>query len=448
MAKIAFLDTNVFLHYQPFDQIVWPKILQVSEVTIIVPPIIIRELNKHKELGAKQRVRERAGLVLKKLSSLFATGCKAYIRDGVEIYLEDRDPIIDFTQLQLNKDIQDDHLIASIIMFRKERPEADVILVSSDSALTLIGKSRRHNIQVTILPANLRLPEELDQEQSRIRELEKKVRDLELKSPQISMVFADGNQHAGFTLQKPMEMTEAEIVEKTSLIQKQYRKMEQQPKQKSEYTGQLATIAEAMANINASMGNILLPEDIARYNTELDQFFKEYAEYLQNGILYENMRRRTVKLLIFVANDGTSPAEDIDVFLHFPDGFEIMNEASFPKAPKPPNPPDTPKTQMQRMMESVTISPNLFSPIMGRIPNGVLSPRNISTPNIRKTRSYEVTFDILRIKHKLQEAVEPLYILFESYDAAKSFQIEYRLLAANIPTEVTGQLHVIINKDL
>lgn len=446
MTKTVFLDTNIFIHYQLFDQIDWLKILNVSDVTIVVPPIIIRELNKHKELNTKSRIRERASLVLKKLSSLFASGCTASVSNGVVICLEDRDPTIDFAQLHLNKDIQDDQLIASILMWLRENPGVEVVLVTSDAALTLIGKSRRHNISAITLPDNLKLPEGIDQDQVRIRELEKKIRDLELKTPQISLVFADGNQYINLILQKPIELTEAALAEKIDLIRKQYPKMEQQLKPKPEYSGQLASIVEAMANINASMGNILLPEDIEKYNTELDQFIQGYSEYLKKSIWYENLRRRTIKLSLFIANDGTAPADDIDVFLHFPDGFEILDEEHFPREPKPPTPPDTPKTSMQRMLESVAISPYLYSPIMGRVPNGIASLKNISGPNIRKTGSYEVTFEITRIKHKLQEAVDPLYILFNSFDTAKSFQIDYRLLAANMPEETSGQLHVIINK--
>jgi hypothetical protein len=136
------------------------------------------------------------------------------------------------------------------------------------------------------LPDHLKLPEGIDQDHVRIRELEKKIRDLELKTPQISLVFADGNQYINLILQKPIELTEAAIAEKIDLIRKQYPKMEQQLKPKPEYSGQLASIVEAMANINASMGNILLPEDIEKYNTELDQFIQGYSEYLKKSIWY------------------------------------------------------------------------------------------------------------------------------------------------------------------
>ncbi len=85
--------------------------------------------------------------------------------------------------------------------------------------------------------------------------------------------------------------------------------------------------------------------------------------------------------------------------------------------------------------------------LMSRIPDTVLPPQNVSAPNIRNTGSYNVDFHIQRLKHKLQEPTDPLYVIFESFESARSFNIDYRLLAANIPNEVTGQLHIIIEKD-
>lgn len=446
MLKVVFLDTNIFLHYRPFDQIIWTDILKVSELTIVIPPIIIRELNKQKELNPRPRIKNRASKVLKKLSSLFTSASQVNIRLGVKVCFEDRDPIIDFKKLQLNQEIQDDHLIASIIMFRSEMPEADIVLVTSDTGLILIGKARRHNIQVIQLPNILKLHEEPDQDQIRIRELEKKVHNLELKSPKVSLVFPNGSQRATFVLINPIEVTEDKIVEKIESIKQKYPKMEQS-KQVSELHGQPASILKTIADIAAYSGNILSSEDIDRYNKELDEFYQAYSEYIQKGILYENLRCRTIKLSICIINDGTAPAEDVDVLLHFPNGFEIMDTQNFPGEPKPPDPPDTPRTQMQRMIEATRMPTEYFPSIISNIPNGILAPRNISTPNIKKTGSYDVEFNIQRIKHKLQETFDPLYILFDSFEAVQSFQINYRLLAANIPEEVTGRLHVIIEKD-
>ena len=63
MPKTAFLDTNIYIHYQIFDQIKWPEILHTSKVMIVIPPVTIRELNRLKDLNLGTRVRKRAGKV-------------------------------------------------------------------------------------------------------------------------------------------------------------------------------------------------------------------------------------------------------------------------------------------------------------------------------------------------------------------------------------------------
>ncbi len=48
---VLFLDTNIFLHYQSFDQINWSVLVGAQNVGIIIPPITVHELNKHKDLS-------------------------------------------------------------------------------------------------------------------------------------------------------------------------------------------------------------------------------------------------------------------------------------------------------------------------------------------------------------------------------------------------------------
>jgi predicted ribonuclease YlaK len=71
MPKTIFLDTNVYLHYKLFDQIDWQEIVHGDAITIVIPPVIIRELNKNKEAHPQTRIRKRAAAVIKKLARLF-----------------------------------------------------------------------------------------------------------------------------------------------------------------------------------------------------------------------------------------------------------------------------------------------------------------------------------------------------------------------------------------
>lgn len=453
MSKMVFLDTNVYLHYQLFDQINWPKVLKASEVMIVVPPVTIRELNRHKELHPRSQVKERAGTVIRKLQTLFVSGSQAHVRDGVEIRLEDRDPTIDFEAFQLNHDIQDDHLIASIIMLRNEEPGADVILITSDAGLALMAKARRLSIQTTMLPDNLKLTEEPDPNQLHIRELEEKIRALELKIPQLSLTFEDGNNHFTYVLQPPIELTREELAVKLQAIEQQYPKLNHpklnhQPKEQiGDMPEQLASVAEAVASVNAYYYAIFLPSaEIDRYNTELDKFYQTYAEYVRSDVSFQNLKHRSIKLSLLVANDGTAPAEDVDVFLHFPDVFELKDERGFPKHPIPPDPPAKPRTQMAQLL-GLGNGARMILPHLITRKDSILRPPNVSAPNIKRTSGFDVNFHVQRIKHRLQESAEPLYIVFESFERAKSFQISYRMLAANLPSEVTGKLGVVIRKD-
>jgi hypothetical protein len=43
--------------------------------------------------------------------------------------------------------------------------------------------------------------------------------------------------------------------------------------------------------------------------------------------------------------------------------------------------------------------------------------------------------------------VASVNIQFEDYETAKSFHVDYRIRAANIPEEIKGNLHVIIEKE-
>lgn len=446
MQKILFLDANVYLHYQPFDQIDWLEVAQADTATIVVPPVTIRELNKNKDTHPIARIRKRADAALKVLSRLFDSVACAPLRAGVEIRLEDRDPLVDFTLLQLNREVQDDHLIASILLCRDEEPDANIVLITADTGLTLVAKARRLGLATTRLPDSLKLPEEPDPDQVRIRKLEQELHELRSKCPQLSLVFEDGAQYAKFALPRPVELTQVAIEERIREIRKRYPKMQEQPRQEIQVHGAVDSIADLGASLEALKGllleNTLLPADIAAYNTKLDEFYDVYAKYLVKAAISQNLGRRSLKVEIWLANDGTAPAEDIDIYMRFPGGFALGRR--LPNPPEQPEPPSPPKTPMQKMTESLAgIRVPYFGPYS---PTPVVPPGNVSGPSIKRTHSYDVDYHVERIKHGLREPLDPLYVVFESFEGASSFQIEYRILAAELPHEIVGKLHIVVEK--
>src|SRR5438105_35064 len=78
----VFLDTNIYLHYQPFEQIDWRKLLKSRCITLCVPAVVVSELDKHKDEHRTRRIRKRAGAVSAKLFEYFDAD-KPEVRSGV-----------------------------------------------------------------------------------------------------------------------------------------------------------------------------------------------------------------------------------------------------------------------------------------------------------------------------------------------------------------------------
>ena len=73
MAKKIFIDTMIFLHYKAIDGIDLCCLLNVDELVIVIPRITLRELDKHKNIHASKKVRDRAKRIVSKLENWITT---------------------------------------------------------------------------------------------------------------------------------------------------------------------------------------------------------------------------------------------------------------------------------------------------------------------------------------------------------------------------------------
>jgi hypothetical protein len=53
MPRVAFLDTNIFLHCQPLREIPWRDVLQTDEVMLIATRVVVAELDEQKDVNTK-----------------------------------------------------------------------------------------------------------------------------------------------------------------------------------------------------------------------------------------------------------------------------------------------------------------------------------------------------------------------------------------------------------
>ena len=63
----CFVDTNIFIEFQMFDEIGWPSVLEANQVCLVVPGIVINELEKHKKHPTRKRLKKRSKSIVRKL---------------------------------------------------------------------------------------------------------------------------------------------------------------------------------------------------------------------------------------------------------------------------------------------------------------------------------------------------------------------------------------------
>lgn len=435
--RFAFLDTNTFLHYEGIDQIDWPDLLGCDEVTIVIAPIVIRELNRHKDAPTSPKIRDRAAAALKKLHDWSEQAPPVMIRNSVELQFRVQDPLLDFASEKLSLNIPDDHLVATMLEFRNEHPGSELILVTEDLGLKL--KAGIHGLPKFQLPVSLRLPDELNIEQKRIKQLEQELKHLRDRMPAVKLLFRTEEQYLHVSVPAAEVLTAEALASSMEAIRAKYAKIEKKTDN--------APVAPTLGDFLGITLFGIPPEDVQKYNEALDTFYAAYEKHLPVLQDFKNRQRLTARLDIVLVNDGTSPAEDIDIFMHFPDGFELFNEQDLPKMPTAPKAPARPTTLQERIagsMRTPLLTPGLFTPSFPDFHQPFI--RNVSRPSIRRTHSYVVEFGVGRVKHGFNEPLDPLYIRFESFESARSFAIDYRLYAGNLPDPVEGQLHVIVDR--
>lgn len=424
------LDTNFFLHFKSFEQVDWLDLLHVKDVSILIVPIVLRELDRHKDTHPIRKLRKRAATAIKQLGGLRSAPA---IRPGIGVVFHSREPDIDFPSNQLRSDVSDDFMIAHLLCLRRDCPSVPPVLVSNDLGLRMKADSR--GFDVVEPPEAWGLPDEPDPPEVKVRELERELQAVRDRSARLVLRFASGTDHQRFTVHEVRELTPVDIQHRIDRLNYPY--LELDPR-----TG----IPQGASLLRLGSGLLQLqPEDLSAYNQSLVVFFEEYRQYLNAHNRYEIEEALTIRIVLVVKNEGTSPARDVRASLHFPDGFSVLNEDDLADEPVEPAVPRKPMTALERLGQMATVPPHLFSPHIPSIESiAALQPRNVSRLDIRKTNSHTVEFSVSGLMHTFSEEVPPIYIRWQTFEEVKSFNFQWSMIAENIPKPLDGVLHVIV----
>jgi hypothetical protein len=244
--------------------------------------------------------------------------------------------------------------------------------------------------------------------------------------------------HAKFMLPAPIKPMDEEIEAALKEIKEKYPK-----RYPTDAEGQNMVLKAALFSLQPLMQ--ISQEEYDRYNKDVDEYLSLTERYMRERWKIKERASRTIQFQIEIRNLGTAPADDIDMYFHFPDGFTLLTEETLPSRPKKPKPPVEPRTQAQVFTESIDYMRNF---------SGISIPRpyipqigQVSTFSLKRTKSYEITEHSKRIKHGDYFSLPELYLTFDSFEVAVSFSCEYTIRPANLPEPLQGKLNFVIKKE-
>lgn len=415
-----FVDTNILLHYPPLDKIDWLKHAKAKSATIVIAQVVLRELNRHKDKGTSSQLRNRAKEVLRYLVKVYQSAKPAFVRDNVELHFMNREPQIDFREYDLDRELGDDYLIASALDFLQSHK--DPVTVVTDDFGLLIKSSTQ--LRVLQLPSEMRLPQDVDEDQKRIKQLEASLQHVSSVSPLLSLNFGEDRIHAEFNLCPSRKLTARQMEEK------------------------LAVLARTHSKIETPNGNdhvsYLIGLQYQKYNRELEHYHQEYSQYLRKVLDFEDLQRRTLRLNLEIHNQGGKQATDIDIQLKFPVSVRALEDTQSFACPNEPAPPPRPDHRLIGIVGEKTEADRFTLDI----PNQLTHPLVPTSATARWQRLGEcVELHLSKLKHHGTCELPPLTLLFDSFESVRSFSFEFKVSAEGIQKPCQGTLSIVVRSE-
>jgi hypothetical protein len=304
------LATNVVLHFQRFDQVDWCELTGCPECTIVIAPILLRELEQKRISAASSLLRDRAGAMIEYLVSKMELTAPVEISPNITLAFVEHESLIDFATHRLVRAVYEDHYIAAALE-RSAKFDRRTFIASNEGALAL--KLRSRAVSVLRLPDSLRIPGELDPAQQKLRAIRSLIARLETPKPTLAVTFKNGEPELGIRKDTPPP-----IGPSLEEVRAQHPLLE--------------TDVGSPAGLHGR-------GVVERYNRAVEAYYSAHERYLaEMGFWLEGLRLAD-QIEFELHNEGTAEATDVVVAVRFPSGITILSMEDFPRAPQQPVPP-------------------------------------------------------------------------------------------------------------
>lgn len=420
MTTYLFLDTNVYMSFKPIDQ--WDMKPFGGKCTLVLPEVVLQELDKHKDKHHNPKTRERVRKICQRIHESFDND--GQISEDITLDYYDIKPDLGKYGFE---DTPDNRILSCLLDYSADHENK--LLISNDSNLQLKAKKRK--VVIWELPEEYKLPVDEDSVLRENKKLKQELDRLQNARPRLEIgLVPDKSQGVEANPVFPLRSNKTELTDEE--INRQVEKIRCSLSEKYFSLPNQLTSA-------AFLPSMISPDEISKYHQQLDKYPEVYRKYLLNRRKF--LLQPKYRFTIGIANVGTAPAQNVDIYLHFPNGFELYDEKSIPSGPQEPSLPQKPLSVIERMSQNGTLGLQDFR---YTVPNIGLP----SSFSLKRTNSYDVSDSFRVIKHNERGCLRELFLWFDSIDMAKSFRCEYRVTVDNLPEEIKGNINFQFQADV
>lgn len=301
--KYLFLDTNVFLHYNSFEDIPWKELVS-DDFTIVITPVVQQELDKHKD-QSREKIQKRA----RKVSSLLFDYLIGNKECRVPI-VRCKEPVpTEEDRINMDLSVNDNRIILAALKSGYNLDE--VVFVTGDR--TNIFRAIDHNLGHLFLDEKYKLKSEKTETEKRVEELEKELKDVKERVPNPKIQFEDGCTTILFN-RYAAEDVNAIVEERMLAVEKEV------PEIHFEESGE-GTLPDLKRTIMALQGTWY-----PHYNEERQEYLNEERAYQILAVKRDCLDNRFARISLRLKNEGNSPTGEEKVFIKIPDQVKIFTK--------------------------------------------------------------------------------------------------------------------------
>ncbi len=415
------LDTNMYLHYHSFVDRDWATLLGDSNLTLIVPPSILKELDEKKYDAQDTRIRKRAQEVIARLDEIsdgLSTPAKFNVEFPTTLHLDE------ISQNLLKEKNQDNIIITEILALKKLKAQDDICLVTADLGMKLKAKA---NCLKVVAPPKEWKKEIKDPRDKKIVQQDETIKKLQTKMPDVQILLSSGNDLTdnlrisfGSLKFKSKKYTDEYIEEIISRL----------PRELKIVRPEKPIVIAAVQFMNNT---------IDKYNKAIEDYPSKYREYLKVLRKSQETHDLSMEISPVFVNTGTVPAEDVEVTLMLPRHIIPMKKL-------PPLPMEPQRPNFETFSESVYADQQnnlLSSYLVSGMPANLAGTDSGPIVDIRENT---VKYWRNSLKHGKEWQPKSFFIRFRSEDKMRTFEMGYEMHINNYPEIKQGNLLISINE--